>query len=164
MHIREALREDLPHIVDIYNSTVASRMVTADLEPVSVQSREDWFAAHSPEHHPLWVLQDGEHIAGWLSFSAFYGRPAYRHTAEVSIYLHPDQRGKGLGKVLLREALNHAPVLDFHTLLAFIFSHNQPSLKLFEGMGFVKHGELPRVAVLDGQERSLTLLGKRIKE
>lgn len=162
VQIRHATPLDLKAIVDIYNSTVESRMVTADLEPVSIESREGWFAAHNPETHPLWVVQDEAHIAGWLSFSPFYGRPAYRHTAEVSIYLHPDFRGRGLGKVLLTEAIHHAPQLEIHTLLAFIFSHNIPSLKLFKSLGFDVHGELPNIAVLDGQERSLTLMGRRI--
>ena len=41
-----AQREDLPEIVAIYNSTIASRQVTADLQPVSVAEREAWFVAH----------------------------------------------------------------------------------------------------------------------
>ncbi|WP_034346329.1 GNAT family N-acetyltransferase [Deinococcus misasensis] len=164
MHIRNALKSDLLAIVEIYNSTIASRMVTADLEPISIESREAWFEAHGPDTHPLWVMQDGDQIAGWLSYSAFYGRPAYRHTAEVSIYLHPEYRGQGLGRRFLQEAIDRAPEFQFHTLLGFIFSHNQPSLKLFQSFGFSTYGELPNVAVLDGQERSLTILGKRIGE
>ena len=163
VQIRHATHLDLKAIVDIYNSTVDSRMVTADLEPVSIESREAWFAAHNPATHPLWILEEGHHIAGWLSFSPFYGRPAYRHTAEVSIYLHTEFRGRGLGKALLTEAIHHAPQLEFHTLLAFIFSHNTPSLNLFQSLGFAVHGELPNIAVLDGQERSLTLMGRRIQ-
>ncbi|GEM49210.1 GNAT family N-acetyltransferase [Deinococcus cellulosilyticus] len=163
VQIRNATPSDLKDIVDIYNSTVASRQVTADLEPVSVESRRNWFAAHTPEQYPLWVVQDNSRIAGWLSFSPFYGRPAYRHTAEVSIYLHPEYRRQGLGRVLLTEAIHHAPTLEFHTLLAFIFSHNTPSLNLFRSLGFEIHGELPNIAVLDDQERSLTLMGKRIQ-
>lgn len=164
MQIRNANRADLSQIVEIYNSTIPSRLVTADLEPISVSSREHWFEVHTPEHRPLWVAEQDGQMAGWLSFSDFYGRPAYRHTAEVSIYLHQDHRGKGLGKTLLQKAIDHAPELEVHTLLAFIFSHNIPSLRLFEKLGFQFHGELPRVAVMDGIERSLTLLGLRLEE
>ena len=56
MH-RLATPADLPAIVAIYNSTVASRMVTADLTPVSVESRQRWFEEHRPESRPLWVLE-----------------------------------------------------------------------------------------------------------
>ena len=50
--------EDLPEIVAIYNSTIASRQVTADLQPVSVTEREAWFVAHQRENRPLYVVRD----------------------------------------------------------------------------------------------------------
>ncbi|MDB5833890.1 MAG: phosphinothricin acetyltransferase, partial [Caballeronia sp.] len=54
-NFRDATLDDLPGIVAIYNSTVPSRLVTADLEPVSVESRLAWFHAHGPKARPLWV-------------------------------------------------------------------------------------------------------------
>lgn len=159
---RLARLEDLPAIVAIYNSTVASRMVTADIAPVSVVSRQAWFAEHSGEKRPLWVLESDGGILGWLSYSDFYGRPAYAGTAEISIYLHQDARGKGLGRYLLTEAIAVAPQIGIHTLLGFIFGHNPASLKLFESSGFTRWGVLPGVATLDGIERDLLILGKRV--
>ena len=50
---RDATLDDLPGIVAIYNSTVPSRLVTADLEPVSVESRMAWFHAHGPRARPM---------------------------------------------------------------------------------------------------------------
>lgn len=161
--VRLATRDDLPGIVDIYNSTVPSRMVTADTEPVTVASREAWFDAHQPERRPLWVCDDAEgRMAGWVSFSDFYGRPAYGATAEVSIYLHESRRGQGLGRFLLEAAIAHAPKVGVTTLLGFIFGHNAPSLALFERHGFTRWGDLPRVAVLDGVERDLIIVGRRL--
>ena len=55
MIIRDATEADLPAIVEIFNATIPSRMVSATLEPVSVEERLPWFHAHSPDHHPLWV-------------------------------------------------------------------------------------------------------------
>ncbi|MBM7061347.1 N-acetyltransferase [Pseudomonas sp. UL073] len=161
---RLATRADLPRIVAIYNSTVASRMVTADLEPVSVESRESWFAEHQPERRPLWVVERDDAIAGWLSFSDFYGRPAYGRTAELSIYLDEAVRGQGLGRHLLQLAIDAAPGVGLDTLLGFIFGHNQASLALFERFGFARWGELPRVAVLDGVERDLIIVGRRLTD
>ncbi len=162
MTIRDARLEDLPAIVAIYNSTVASRMVTADTEEVSVESRREWFAQHCPERRPLWLAIEGEKVIGWLSYSSFYGRPAYDATCEVSIYLAPEYRGRGLGSVLLQRCIQHAPVIGVRTLLGFIFGHNAPSLRLFEKHGFEGWGRLPRVAVLDGIERDLVILGRRV--
>ena len=159
---RDATLDDLPAIVAIYNSTVPSRDVTADLEPVSVESRVAWFHAHGPKTRPLWVVEEGGQMIAWLSFSDFYGRPAYQRTAEVSIYLDERARGRGLGRQLLAAALDKAPGLGIDTVLGFIFGHNVASLRLFRSFGFADWGTLPRVAVLDGVERDLVILGRRL--
>ena len=161
-NFRDATLEDLPGIVAIYNSTVPSRLVTADLEPVTVESRLAWFHAHGPRARPLWVVEENGTVLAWLSFSDFYGRPAYLRSAEVSIYLAESARGKGLGKQLLQAALERAPALGIDTVLGFIFGHNEPSLRLFRGFEFQTWGTLPRVAVLDGVERDLVILGRRL--
>jgi phosphinothricin acetyltransferase len=162
MQVRDATSEDLPAIVEIYNTTIASRMVTADLQPVSVASRRTWFDQHSPTRRPLWVLEQGGCVIGWFSYSSFYGRPAYNATCEVSLYLAPEHRGKGLGGELLRRGIEHAPSLGISTLLGFIFGHNTPSLRLFQKAGFERWGYLPKIAVLDGVERDLAILGRRV--
>ena len=163
LNYRDALENDLEKIVEIYNSTVSSRMVTADTELVSIESRQKWYQDHSPDKRPLWVIEDtGKKIIGWVSFQSFYGRPAYDATVEISIYLHPEQRGKGIGKEVLQYATLSAPHLGIKTLLGFIFSHNEPSLKLFRHFGFEDWATLPDIAVLDGEEKGLKILGKRV--
>jgi phosphinothricin acetyltransferase len=165
---RIARRDDLPAIVDIYNSTVASRVVTADTEPITVASRAAWFEEHAPQRRPLWVIHaagdgsDHPELIGWLSFSNFYGRPAYSGTAELSIYIARHWRGKGVGRYCLEQAIAFAPRIAVHTLLGFIFGHNAPSLALFRKFGFDTWAQLPRVATLDGIERDLVILGKRV--
>ena len=158
---RVATREDLPQIVAIYNSTIPSRAVTADLEPVSVQSRVQWFEDHSPHFRPLWVVECEGQVAGWLSFSSFYGRPAYNRTAELSVYVHAGFRNRGIASYLLAQALDQAAGLGIDTLLGFIFGHNLSSLALFEKFGFERWGELPKVARLDGVERDVIIVGRR---
>ncbi len=165
---RIASAADLPVIVDIYNSTVASREVTADTEPVSVASRQQWFDDHDPERRPLWVIHAANDTAaqpavlGWMSYSNFYGRPAYSGTAELSIYIAEPSRGQGIGRYCLEQAIAFAPRIGVHTLLGFIFGHNVPSLALFKKFGFDTWAHLPRVANLDGIERDLIILGKRV--
>jgi len=160
--IRDAEKKDMPIIIDIYNSTIPGRMVTADLEPVSVESRLQWFYDHSPVFRPLWVVETNGEICAWVSFQSFYGRPAYKATAEVSIYIHQNFRGKKLGKFLIQKAIDTCPELGIKTLLGFIFGHNEPSIKLFKSFGFEKWAHLPNVAELDGVERDLLILGKRV--
>lgn len=163
LKFRNAELDDLTKIVEIYNSTIASRMVTADTDLVSVESRYEWFNEHSPGRRPLWVIKSSSNdIIGWVSFQSFYGRPAYDITAEISIYLEVDQRGKGLGKEILKYCIDYAPKLGIKNLLGFIFSHNEPSLRLFQKFDFERWGTLPNVAMLDGIERGLVIMGKRL--
>jgi len=164
MQFRDAVESDLSAIVAIYNATIPGRGVTADLDPVSVDSRRDWFRSHTPERRPLWVVESERRIVGWVSFSDFYGRPAYAASAELSLYLDASARGQGVGRMALERAIAVAPALRIETLLGFIFGHNEVSLRLFERHGFARWGTLPRVAKLDGVERDLVIVGRRLGE
>lgn len=108
------------------------------------------------------VQDEDNNVIGWASFQAFYGRPAYDATAEISIYLAPQQRGKGYGFEILQYCIEQSPSLNIKTLLGFIFAHNEPSLKLFAKAGFEEWAHLKNIAVMDGNEYSLKILGKRI--
>ncbi len=158
-----ATLQDLPKIVAIYNTTVASRMVTADTAPVSVESRQPWFDAHEETKRPLWVVKNtANEIVAWVSFQSFYGRPAYDATLEISVYVDELHRGKGIGKSILAYSIENAALFGAKTLLGFIFAHNEPSLNLFRHFGFEDWATLPNIALLDNVERSLKILGKRI--
>ncbi len=162
MQFSDANIEDLPLIVEIYNSTIPGRLVTADTEPVTVKDKLPWFNAHNPETRPLWMVRENSDVIGWVSYNDFYGRPAYSGTAEISIYLHPDRRGKGYGKKILNYCLAQASNLQLHTLLGFIFSHNAPSIQLFLQAGFMEWGRLEDVAIMDGKKYGLLIFGKKI--
>ncbi|MCC6372867.1 MAG: N-acetyltransferase [Bacteroidia bacterium] len=162
IEFKYAQQNDLEKIVATYNSTVASRMVTADLEEVRVESKQAWFDAHSAEKRPLWLVMCDDNYAGWMSFNSFYGRPAYDGTVEVSIYLEESARGKGLGKACLKKAIESAPQLNIHTLLGFIFGHNSTSLELFYKFGFKQWALLPAIANMDGQMRDLVIVGLKV--
>jgi L-amino acid N-acyltransferase YncA len=162
MKIRDAVESDLFAIVQIYNAAIPGRIATADLKPVSVESRLAWYREHSPYSLPIWVMESEQNIVGWLSFQLFYGRAAYQHTAEISIYVAPDRQSCGIGQKLLQSAITQSPKLRLKTLMAIIFAHNQPSLTLFQKFGFQQWGYLPQVAELDGVERDVIILGLRL--
>ena len=161
--LRDATAGDLPAIVDIHNATIPSRKVTADLEPVTVESRRLWFETQQRTGRPVWVVCDeGDSVLAWLSFDQFFPRAAYAGTLMVAIYVAGPHRQRGLGRHLLEAAIARAPALGLHTLLGYIFDHNEPSLRLFESLGFQRWGRLSRVAVLDGIERDLVIVGLRV--
>ncbi len=163
INYRDASISDLFEIVAIYNSTISSRMVTADTEPVTVAQREQWFYEHNAATRPLWMAEDeNNNCIGWVSFQNFYGRKAYEGTAEISIYLHGNKRGKGYGKQMLQYAIEKAASLHIHSLLGYIFAHNEPSINLFLQAGFSEWAHLRDIALMDGQYFSLKIFGKKV--
>jgi L-amino acid N-acyltransferase YncA len=165
MRMRDATLEDLAAIVEIYNSTIPSRIVSADTEPVSVEQRLPWFHEHDPSRRPILVAEEEGEIVGWLSLSDFYdGRPAYHMTAEIGVYVKEGHRSQGVGRLILEETIRRAPELGIKTLTAGAFAGNEPSLKLFARFGFERWAHFPRVAELDGIEQDLVVLGLRLEE
>jgi phosphinothricin acetyltransferase len=168
--IRDATEGDLEAIVRIYNAAIPGRLATADTEPVSVESRRAWLRDRDFARRPVWVADDdggpgrgGGGIEGWLSFGTFYGRPAYAPTAEVSIYVAPGAQRRGIATGLMEQALSRAGSLGIRTFLGFVFAHNDRSVALCRKFQFEIWGRLPRVAVLDGVERDLLILGRRLE-
>jgi L-amino acid N-acyltransferase YncA len=164
---RDAVAADLPRIVEIYNFAVATRECSCDLEPTTVAARQESFARHTPGHRPLWVAEDAGandgSVLGYLGFFHFMNeRPGYFITADLAIYLHPDFQRKGLGSYLLGQAIRHAPALGIEVLAATIFASNQSSISLFSKHGFERWGTMPRVARLEGTERDLVMVGRRL--
>jgi phosphinothricin acetyltransferase len=160
--IRDAQESDLGTIVRIYNASIPGRLATADTEPVSTESKLSWFRDRDVARYPLWVSERDGHVNGWLSFGKFYGRPAYAATAEVSVYVDPTSQRRGIASELMEQALSRAPSMGLSTLLGFVFAHNDRSVHLCQKFGFEAWGQLPRIAVLDGIERDLLIMGRRV--
>ena len=162
MTIRKATQNDLTAIVAIYNETIPGRMVTADTEEVSVADKQAWFDSHT-EKRPIFVFEQQSKVLAWLSYKSFYGRPAYDGTVEISIYITQQAQGQGLGKQLLTFSEQHAKTIGIKVLVAFIFSHNIPSIKLFKRLNYKVWGELPKIAIMDNKAYGLTILGKHLQ-
>jgi L-amino acid N-acyltransferase YncA len=160
--IRHAGTADLPAIVAIYNESIPGRMATADTESVTVGDREEWFRGFDPARRPLWVFEVDGHIRGWMGFRSFYGRPAYHRTVESAVYVATEHQREGIARKLLAHALDECPALGIANVLAFVFAHNMPSVTLFEAHGFGRWGLLPKVCELDGTERDVLILGRRV--
>lgn len=161
--IRDAVPRDLPTIVAIYNAAIPSRIATADLDPITVESRQEWFTKHNPNSRPLWVLEVNQQVVAWIGLSSFYGgRPAYNATAEISIYLDPQHQGKGYGSQMVSRMIEQAPRLGVTTFLAIYFDHNEASRKLFHRFHFQPVGHLPEIADLDGVKRGVIIAALRV--
>lgn len=161
--IRIAKLNDLEAIVNIYNQAVSVGQKTADITPLLVDDRKDWFFNHTPDKYPIFVAELNGVIVGWLSFSAYRpGREALRYTQEVSYYISFDYHGQGVGSKLLEYAIDACQQLGVKTLIGIVIASNQGSIKLLEKYHFEKWGELPNVVDFDGVEFGHLYYGRRI--
>jgi phosphinothricin acetyltransferase len=80
----------------------------------------------------------------------------------LSVYVDEKLRRRGVARALLEEAIARAPALEITAMVGLIFAHNEPSLRLFEQLGFARWGLLPQVALLDGVHRDLTIMGRHV--
>ena len=156
--IRDATEADLPAIVGIYNESIPGGAATADLKPITLESRRAWFRGFDPGRRPCWVAEEDGEILGCVYLRSFYGgRPAYDKTAEISTYLSADAQGEGLGTLLKEKMITECPRLGVENLLSFYFDHNEASKRINEKLGFETAGHLTEIANVFGEKCGLVI-------
>jgi phosphinothricin acetyltransferase len=146
VHTRLVERGDAAALAAIYNPEVIETTVTFDLIPRTLEEQEAWIDQHLGTHPCLVAVNDeddvgeigarGERILGFSVVTPFRSRPAYATTVENSVYTHRAARGRGVGEILLRELMEMASELGFHSLIARIVGENAGSIRLHEKVGF----------------------------
>jgi phosphinothricin acetyltransferase len=135
--IRPAIESDLEAINDIYNHYVVETHITFDDEPMTMEVRREWFGHYDQKgRHRLFVATDGDEVIGYASSSRFRPKPGYLTSVETSIYLAPDQVGKGAGSKLYTELFKSLEGEDLHRAYAGIALPNPASIALHEKFGF----------------------------
>ena len=161
--IRDATETDLPAIVEIYNAAIASRISTAQLEPVTVEGRREWFRAHSPSAISDLGRGTGRRNRRLAQFSANFSRVALiAAPSKISVYVSEQFRRRGVAQEIAGGSDARGRQLGMHSLVGLIFGHNEPSLALFRAAGFERWGLLPAVARLDETPSDLTIFGRHV--
>jgi len=144
MRIRLADRADLTGILDISNWAALNTPANFAIEPESLVS---WTQAFDQTHRmfPWLVAELGTEILGFAKAGPHRGRCAYAWTAEVSVYVHSDHHGKGIGTHLYQRLIPMLKSQGYVTLLAGITTPNAASVRLHESFGFRKVGDFERV-------------------
>jgi len=141
MQVRPATDDDLPGILEIYNDAVLNTTATYDYEPRTLEQRRQWFEERKRDNYPVFVATDeGGRIVGWSALNPFHTRPGYRFTAENSVYVAADRRGRGLGRLLLAPLLEAASARGLHAIIAAIDAENEASIRLHARFGFEQVG------------------------
>jgi len=127
---------DVPAITAIYRHAVENTVATFDTEPPNETFFADKFGHMIDLGHPVIVAEQDGVTIGYAYASTYRPRPAYRFTAENSIYLAPEAQGQGLGGQLLSRLLEESRAFGFKQMLAVITAERQNSIRLHEKHGF----------------------------
>lgn len=139
--VRRAKAEDLPALLDIYNYEIVNGVSTLDLTPKTLEEWAEWYDAHQTELHPVFVAEVDGKAVGYTSFSPYRRKEAYRSTVELSVYVDPAMRGRGLANKLLDAIIEHARQNEeIHVIASVIVDGNAASMRLHEKYGFEKCG------------------------
>ncbi len=149
---RQATSGDIEIITSIYNQAIREGGLTGDLEPVTLESRESWYADHINSYR-VFVIEERGSVVGYISISPHRKRRrAFRNTCEISYYLFSHARGKGLSKRLLCHAIDFAQTADFRIIVAILLACNDRSIKLLKSFKFSESGRICEAASI-GNER-----------
>jgi L-amino acid N-acyltransferase YncA len=141
--IRPSLPADVPAITAIYAYNVLHGTGTFELEAPDeaemARRLDDVLGKDLP-----WLVAEAEgRVLGYAYANHFRPRRAYRFCLEDSIYLHPDARGQGVGRILLAELLTRCEVQGARQMLAVIGdSANTGSIGVHAALGFEHTGVL----------------------
>jgi len=135
--VRAASPDDLPALTELYNHYVRTSSATFDLTPASLETRREWMShyAGTGRHLLLVAIVDGD-LAGYTTSSKVKEKPGYLTSVETSVYVHPDQQGRGIGKRLYEALFAALSGEDLHRAVAGIVTPNPASVALHARFGF----------------------------
>ena len=139
-------------ILDIFNDAILHSTALYDYKPRQSESMTGWFEVKDKGGYPVIGIEgDSGTLLGFGSYGPFRAWPAYKYSVEHSIYVHRDNRGRGLGSVLLRELIAAAKENDLHAIIGGIDATNSGSIHLHEKLGFEHVGTFPQVGFKFGR-------------
>lgn len=135
MEIRSYISSDIPAICEIYNHYIKNTIITFEEIPLTVMEMQERVNTYT-HAYPWLVCEDAGEVVGYAYASKWKERSAYKHTAEVTVYLKHDATQKGYGSALYAELIAQLKTQGCHVLLGCLSIPNEPSAKLHERFGF----------------------------
>jgi L-amino acid N-acyltransferase YncA len=155
--LRTMQPEDWYKVAHIYKQGIETGNATFQKD---IPNWEDWDATHLRKCRFIAQNRLGE-IVGWAALTPVSGRCVYAGVAEVSVYVTPQYKGQGVGKMLMQQLIEASETVGLWTLQAGIFKENIGSVRLHESVGFRLIGYREKIGQLDGVWRDTFLLERR---
>jgi phosphinothricin acetyltransferase len=135
--VRRGGRADLPALTALYNHYIEHTPITFDLVPYTPEARAEWFAPFAERgRYQIFVAEREGRVIGYACSLRFRPKAAYDPSVETSVYLAPDEVGRGLGRRLMERLLDALDGEDVHRLYAGITLPNPASLALHRALGY----------------------------
>ena len=150
-HIRDGRVDDVPGILAIYNDVIATSTAVYREDPATLDDRRQWFDARQAQGSPILVAADDSGIVGFASYGDFRAWPGYRFSVEHTVHIRADQRGRGVGTLLMRALIERAAAQGKHVMIGGVDADNEDSLRFHERLGFVRAARLQQVGFKFGR-------------
>jgi phosphinothricin acetyltransferase len=144
-------------VLDIYRKGIATGHATFETEPPTWDA---FTATRLPDHRFVAVDGQGE-VLGWVACSRVSDRCVYAGVVEHSVYVHPDARGRGVGRILLQALIHSTEQAGIWTVQSGVFPENTASLALHATCGFRSVGTRERVGRHHGRWRDVVAIERR---
>ena len=158
-NVRLAQASDMETVAEIYNQGIEDRVATFETRLRTAAEMVTWLQEHSARY-PVLVAECDDVLRGWASVEPFSGRPCYDGVGSLSIYVHREFRGTGIGGKLLGVLLDAARQQKFHKLVLAALANNTAGRCLYERAGFRLVGTYEKQAQLDGVWLDVSLMEK----
>ena len=146
MELRDAVEDDLPTILSIYNEVIRTSTAVYAETPCSLAERRSWWEQRVAQAYPVLVAIDDSGVCGFASFGDFRSAWAgYRYSVEHSVHVRGDRRGVGIGTLLVSDLVRRAAALDKHVMIAAIDAANAASIRFHARLGFQSVGTFHEV-------------------
>jgi phosphinothricin acetyltransferase len=149
--IRAATSSDAAAVAAIYTHHVLTGVASFDFDPRPTEHFAARIAEAQDRGWPFLVAQRSAELAGYAYAAPFRDRPGYRFACENSIYVHPAQLGRGIGRALLAELIEAAEQAGFRQMIAVVSSPEPASVALHRAAGFREAGRLQSVGRKHGR-------------
>ncbi|BFM48792.1 arsinothricin resistance N-acetyltransferase ArsN1 family B [Marinomonas sp. THO17] len=143
--IREVTANDVEAILAIYNHYISHTIVSFEEEVISAKDLLQRVEAVHATGLPWLVFEAEGKILGYAYASQWKARSAYRFVVEASVYLHPEQGGKGLGTILYEALFERLKKQNLQAVIGCITLPNPASVALHEKFGMEKVGHFAKV-------------------
>ena len=161
--VRAAQREDIPAITAIYRPAVLHGTASFELEPPTEDEMARRYEAITGGGFPYIVAEVDDTVVGYGYVNAFRPRPAYRFSIENSVYIAPEQQGKGIGRILLDALIWISAAHGYRQMVAIIGDSNQrASIGLHRALGFTFAGTIHSAGFKHGRWLDIVMMQRSL--